>query len=141
MDKKDYEISFLVKNPDGVRSIELALKQIEGEVIYQSPVAETRLAYPIKKERLGYFGFWHFRALPENAEKLQNILKLEPSVLRILIVTPPIKKMERMRRPVAVSGESRPAVESKPVEESLASRPSGALTNEALEAKLEEILK
>ncbi|MBI4991824.1 MAG: 30S ribosomal protein S6 [Candidatus Harrisonbacteria bacterium] len=139
-DKKEYELSFLLKSRDSLNTLETAFVQSEAEVLYTGSVVETRLAYPIKKYNQALFGYFHFRALPENAEKLAKILNLNSALLRFLIVTPPITKNVGRQRGLAESSKLRP----RPADATAAvdsSKSSGALTNEALEEKLEEILK
>ena len=136
-EKKEYEIAFLAKMPE-VSSVTDLLNKYGAEIFYQSPVSEVRLAYSIKKQRQAYFGFCQFRAEPEAVEKVQQALRLNSSILRFLAVSSPIKKSEKLQRPAAEIKYSRrklepSAVESAPI--------GGILTNEALEEKLEEILK
>ncbi len=135
-DKREYELSFLLKSKDAEASLETLLKQYEAEISFKGPVIETRLAYPIKKQSQAYFGYMHFQVLPENAEKIMHSLKLNAAVLRALLVTPPIKRAEKAPR----SSEDR-QLKAKPAEVAPVVPKNGALTNEALEEKLEEILK
>ncbi|MBI3046309.1 MAG: 30S ribosomal protein S6 [Candidatus Harrisonbacteria bacterium] len=136
-EKKEYEIAILAKMPE-VSAVTDILNQYRAEIFYQSPVTEVRLAYPIKKQRQAYFGFFQFRAEPEAVEKIQQALKLNSSILRFLAVSSPIKKSEKLQRPAAEIKYSR----SKPEPAAAESVPlGGILTNEALEEKLEEILK
>jgi len=136
-DKREYELSFLLKTKDAETAIETLLQQYSAEVFFKGPVVETRLSYPIKKQSQAHFGYMHFRALPEIAEKLMQSLKLNASVLRVLLITPPIKRAEKVVR----DSEER-QVKAKPAAEVVFAVPkNGALTNEALEEKLEEILK
>ncbi|OGY63950.1 MAG: hypothetical protein A3I89_00635 [Candidatus Harrisonbacteria bacterium RIFCSPLOWO2_02_FULL_41_11] len=138
-DKRDYELSFLVVDKGSETAVGETLNRHGAEVFYQSPVTQIQLAYPVKKNKQAYFGFLQFRSLPEAIEKVAKTLQLDKTVLRFLVITPPIRKREeralksrsgfrqqRERAPEAVS----PSVSS-----------NRALTNEALEEKLEEILK
>jgi ribosomal protein S6 len=135
-EKREYELSFLLKAKDAEAALESLLRQYETEVFFRGPVVEARLAYPIKKQLQAYFGYVHFRALPDTVEKLMQSLKLNASVLRTLLVTPPITRAEKPAR-----APEEKQVKLKPAEAVLSVPKSGALTNEALEEKLEEILK
>jgi len=139
-EKREYELSFLLKNKEAAGDVETLLAQYGAEVFNRGPFLDTRLAYSIKKHNQAVFGFLHFKALPDSAEKITQSLKLNPLVLRTLLVTPPISKSERAPRFSNVT-EGKPGrvkvSESVPV----VVPKSGALTNEALEEKLEEILK
>lgn len=134
--KNDYEISFLVKTPQGGSAIEVLLQQYGSEIVNRGSLAEMSLAYPIKKNRQAYFGFLHFKAPAEAVAKLKDSLELNSEVLRSLVITPPIKKNEKKR---LIRSVSLKAVDQGQ-KEALVPR-SGLLTNEALEEKLEEILK
>jgi len=140
-DKKEYELSFLLKSRDGLATLETALKQIEAELFYTGAIVEMRLAYPIKKYNQANFGYFHFKALPENAEKLAKVLQLNPDLLRFLIVTPPITKTERPRTLSDSPRLRSKASDAVIVVANNAPKSGGVLTNEALEEKLEEILK
>ena len=139
--EKDYELAFLAVNQEGSQNLDALLKQYKAEALFKSPLKEWRLAYPVKKYNLAYFGFVNFRLDSTLTDKLSQSLKLQPDILRFLIITPPIikeaktavrrfSKLESVKRPKAEIAEAE-AVPSM----------GGTLSNEALEQKLEEILK
>lgn len=139
--KKQYEIAFLLKSQEDESDLAELLKQFSVEVSYKSPLNEIRLAYPIKKRQQAYFGFLQFNSLPEKVEKLNQALNLSPLVLRTLVVLAgsPAAKSERGRVSRADFRSHAPKLS-----EEIAPQPAtrgGALSNEALEKKLEEILK
>ena len=138
LEKNEYEIAFLAKVPEASALTDL-LNQYRAEIFYRGPINEVRLAYPIKKQRQAYFGFFQFRAEPEAVEKVQQALRLNPSILRFLAVSSPIKKSEKPQRPASEIKYSRKKLEQP---SAVGSAPAGGvLTNQALEEKLEEILK
>lgn len=122
MDTKDYEIAFALISQEAAKEVVDALSQHQAEVFYQSPLVDLRLAYTIKKHASAQFGFCQFKASPETIEKINNVLGLNPNVLRFLIVTPPGK--------LASNAQPRQERKLAPV-----------LSNEAIEQKIEEILK
>lgn len=144
MDKelKKYEIGFLVRNENGGDDVNKILNGHKCELIESGALNRIRLAYPIKKETVGYFGYYHFLAESLTIEKIKSELDLNSNVLRFLLITPPaekqmpfVAKFETKKKPI-VPKEIEPKAEIK--------RPMPApqvLTNEALEKKLEEILK
>ena len=139
-EQKKYELSLVLKSQSDLGSVLALLTQLNAKVSFQSPVSELRLAYPIKKYNMAFFAVLHFDALPESVEKLSKALNLNPVVLRFLTVTPPIQKMEE--RPRRFVSDSKPKQkEEVGVSQSAAPVSKGALTNEALSEKLEEILK
>jgi len=135
IDKKEYELSYMVKKQGDEANIESVITQHDGEVFDKGAAAETRLAYPIKKHNIAFFGYFHFRALPEMVEKMSQALKHDSSVLRMLVVTPPLVRGARIERP-------RREMKSTDKTEVVSSIPSkgNTLTNKDLEDKLEEIL-
>lgn len=131
-DKKSYEISFLLNSADLAGEIDRALSVAGAGISERGLIKEIRLAYPIKKHTGAYFGFYHFQADPSVIQTLRQNLTLNEKVLRFLIVTPPIQRKQPMiqGRPFSSAPSASPQVQLPQV-----------LTNEALEQKLEEILK
>ncbi len=127
-DAREYELSYLISDPNEAEGVFGVLAECGAEVTAKGQPMSVRLAYPIKKQLSAWFGFVYFRALPESAEKISEMLKVKP-LLRFLVIVSPAKAASREAR------KPRPA-EPKPE----ANEPA-ALTNEALEQKLEEILK
>lgn len=126
--KKEYEISFLLTSPEAEKELAGILQKHGADVFYQKPAAELPLAYKIKKHISAYFGFYHFRAMPEAIKPLKEELNLATPVLRFLIITPPVKLATEARPPSRFERGERK--ETAPI-----------LSNEALSEKLEEILK
>lgn len=128
---KEYELAFLAAKPEAT-AVENLLSQYGAEVFYRSSLTELRLAYPIKNTQQAYFGFFQFKASPEVLDKIGQSLKAMPVILRVLLVTAPIKKIEKPRQPVEQKFSYH---KTEPVSA------AGTLSNKALEEKLEEILK
>lgn len=130
--EKDYEIAFLLDSAEAVSAISKIFKK-SGIEIGVINVNQIRLAYPIKKREAASFGFFSFKARPETAAKIKSDLALEPPVIRFLMIK-------------LTSGEAARQVmrqTPRPQEELKIKEPSASpvLTNEALEQKIEEILK
>lgn len=149
-ENKNYEIGFLVKTELDKDEIVKAVKSSEFSIIGEGPVSRIKLSYPIKKENYAYFGYLHFSGSPANVQGLNDKLKTGSKVLRFSIVPQPIVKEVRIseqdssvqtrhfsERRKAREVSSRPLT-SQSVKES--PKPE-VLSNEALEKKLEEILK
>ena len=110
-----------------------------GSVVHTEVLRKISLAYPIKKETVGFFGVSYVMLEPSAIHEIEQEAKLDQEVLRMLVVAEPI----RMRQQEAVTrdqeegyvpsrstgGTSTPATQSQK-----------AVTNEELEKKLEEIL-
>ncbi len=141
-EQKKYEISFLVKNENGQQEIIKTLESHQALIIDSGNISRISLAYQIKKETGAYFGYLHFSA---NTDKIKNIsddLVLNQEVLKFLIITPPIAKMIRMAGPMG-SRIVKKTFQPKEMEKTEIKKlePATTLSNEALEKKLEEILK
>lgn len=142
-DKKTYELCYLLNVPETEAEITRLLSQYQCEVLHQSKLSEVRLAYPVKKHQSALLGFSQFSALPENADNIKKSLVANQKVLRSMLINlsskrvAQIKEVETLKQDQGVDQKFERPV--KPIEPKVA-RPS-ALTNEALEEKLEEILK
>lgn len=144
MDKelKKYEVGFLARVENAGDDVNKLLTDSKCEIAERGALDRIILAYPVKKETAGYFGYYHFSAEPSTIEKIRRELNLNPNILRFLFITPPAEKQPasivktEIRKRKTVAKDIEPKVEIK--------KPSAAqpvLTNEALEKKLEEILK
>lgn len=127
---RGYELSYLISDAAEAERISEVLTAHGSDISVKGQAVNVRLAYPIKKQLSAWFGFVYFRALPEVAEKISEALKVQPSVLRFLLTASPKETL---------SYEARKPRVPEPKPEAAVIQP--ALTNEALEQKLEEILK
>ncbi|MBI2025063.1 MAG: 30S ribosomal protein S6 [Candidatus Harrisonbacteria bacterium] len=121
--KKDYEIAFLLSDQEAEKDLAQVLRSHKADFIHQKSAAEQKLSYPINKHLSAFFGFYHFKMIPENIKSLREALKLNPKILRFLLITPPVKVQKAAPAP-------RDKKAAAPI-----------ITNEALVEKLEEILK
>ena len=133
-DKKAYEISFIAKGEEAVGAVIKHLNEVGAEITSEQQIEQIELAYPIKKFNTAHFGCVHFKLDTDKLANLKEALKFEDNILRYLIVTPPIAREEapqprkgRMENQEATS-EKRPTPAAE-----------GAVSNQDLEAKLEEI--
>jgi ribosomal protein S6 len=142
-EKKQYEISFLTRTEADKQVILKTLADISAEQITEGRFSEIRLAYPIKKQTVAYFGSIVFDALPGEVTKLDNILRFEEGILRFLFVTPPARKpVSRFAQKPTIEGEAVVSEEVKTEEaESIPEKEEKEKVDEvALDEKLEEIL-
>jgi len=127
--KKVYELAFFLKDPSSEKVVLDFLSQHKAVIINQSQINSMKLAYPIKKHLSGFFGVINFETEPENTKALSNALNLSSEVLRFLIISVP-----NVRKSL---GRSEP----RKINKIETSSSSSALSNKALEERLEEILK
>jgi ribosomal protein S6 len=128
--KKAYELSFLLKDPASEKSVLDLLAKYKISEIKQSSINPIKLAYPIKKHVSAYFGYVNFEADPADIKEISDSLRLNNEVIRFLIVNAIVVEGKKVEE----GSEQKRTVKSE-------SSNSKALTNEALEEKLEEILK
>lgn len=131
---KTYEIAYLLQASEAERVIVDVLNQHKSEIFNNGELSEIKLAYPIKKQQSAHFGFIQFSANPESIEQIKFTLANEPQILRILVVSisEQTAKDQKIR-------EKPP--QQKKVEAEINPNSTDILSNEALEKKLEEILK
>jgi len=144
-EKKHYELSFWLsaqideaaaeqKSNTFVKNIE----EIGGTVTFNQLPQLKQLAYPIKKERNGYFGYLKFNLPGEEIKGLKKKLDFEKNILRYLIIgISEEKKREKLTRKRKTSFLERrtaaPATEKK--------TPQEKISIEELDKKLNEILE
>jgi ribosomal protein S6 len=133
-DKKEYEISFLVRQEEQGQEVAKVLNRYGAQISHEGQVTKMRLAYPIKKETNACFGYYWFFAAPEAVAQIDNDLRLSKEVLRFMVVSSPVKKSASERRDVRETPKSAPQAPAPVAQER-------ELTNEDLEKKLEEILQ
>ncbi len=146
--KKNYEIDFLVKAEEDKEIIVKALEKSQLSIIGAAGMSKIKLSYPIKKESFALFGYLYFSGNPENIADLTDELKNKTKILRFYVISRPIieeKKDERIEetRPEQKQfprGYQEKEVVAVPQPSSKTPR-TEALSNEALEKRLEEILK
>lgn len=130
---KEYEVSYLVASPEHESGVVKIFARHGITLPSGNTSKPVTLAYPVKSHASAYFGFRVFKADPAAIPAVENDLRLDQTILRSLIVkTPKLKPMPAPR--VEAKPEAEPAVQIK-------SPASDTITNEALEQKLEEILR
>ncbi|TSC95980.1 MAG: 30S ribosomal protein S6 [Parcubacteria group bacterium Athens0714_26] len=124
-----YEIAFILMDPSESVAIINLLSQYKATIVHKAEPVDIRLSYPIKKHSAAYFGYIQFKVNAEDIIKIKESLKLNQSILRFLIINL-LSKKEQPERRIESKNSFRP---ENPVQT--------VLTNEALEERLEEILK
>ena len=133
----NYEIAYLLRDEADFTALSGLLSQHKATITLDGQMKRIAFSYPIKKETSGVFGFLRFTADATAVEALEHELKTTPQVLRSMILRlPAAKESSTGRRTVAphAAVTGKPFAERKPVS-------PAALSNEALEKKIEEILQ
>lgn len=133
-----YELAFLVKEEAESSIVTAALERCGATIINANPLSRIRLAYPIRHETQAFFGHVVFSLDPARISEVDEILRLDHSLLRYLTITPPIEMRSATPREEGYPAAMAPKEKAKPVVKPAS---GGMLSNEALEEKLEEILK
>ncbi len=71
---------------EAVQSLNKILEDKGSETLRIERGGKRRLAYPIRKQRYGYYTLIHFRALPDALLELERIYRLNDRVLRYISV-------------------------------------------------------
>ncbi len=125
-ERKLYEISYLLQDPEMEKAVTDAIAQYEGTIAHKTPAKPIKLAYPIRKHSSAFFGYLNFECAPEHLEALTKTLGLSKDVLRFIIVVPPAPRKASTKRNPLRAAMTKP--ETAPAK--------SLLTNEALEEKL-----
>jgi|YelNatPaOPRAMG01_1025707.scaffolds.fasta_scaffold10351_1 ribosomal protein S6 len=138
IENKTYEISFLVKTEEEISGVVDFLKNHKAEIISEPVAKNITLAYEIKKNKEAVFVYLKFKATGEDVKLIEKDLNLANLVIRFLIIILP--------KEVYVKPRSENQVEEKkakpaPVQHIQIKQSNASLSNEALEKKIEEILK
>lgn len=140
-DKKNYEIAFLVKSEDDIPAVVSFLKQHNIEILTEPRAKNVALAYEIKRNKEAVFVYCTFKATGADVKNLENDLSTGDKTIRSLIISLPQKnshsEVVKERAPEQKTKTSYPAA---PYSEAKLSLPR-TLSNEALEKRIEEILK
>lgn len=124
---RPYEISFLVRSEEDVQGVASLLSAHSVQVTDEGQVRKLKLAYPIKHVTDGYFGFLKATMTPENAKMLENAVRTDKAVLRLLILADAPAKP----KPAAEGKRKAPRREHAPKAETA--------TNADLEKAIEEL--
>ena len=131
---RDYEITFLSKGGDGT-PVKRLLEKHGAVITLVKDFKKINLATPIRKEQMAHLSFFGFKIDRTAISQLFTDLKLEGDVLRFMI--------QRVARPQEARGRVKPVRQaSREInKESVRSFNEPILTNEAIQEKIEEILK
>lgn len=160
-DNKKYEANFMFRDHEGRKELPGVFERLGVFVLEESPLLRIRLSYPIDKENLAFLGRFVISLRPESLPVLVKELGANNLFLRFLITKVLKKDLTETFSPLdgragaeggeesigeksAVAREPDAGIDNRerdlrrPVREE---RFGAELSNEALEKKLEEILK
>ena len=89
---KKYELLFVLPGTLSENEVAPAAEKIKAIVekagsknVKLQDLGKSRIAYPVRHIRYGYFQLCHFEAEPKNVLEISNTLRLMPEVLRAMI--------------------------------------------------------
>lgn len=98
---KEYELAILAESEAVETEIDKLLADLpEGgqvEILNKEPARLLTLAYPINKHLSATLLVYQLRTQPENIAKIRESLRFQPNVLRHLLITPPIQKLNAQK--------------------------------------------
>lgn len=132
--KNRYELSFVTQSEDAA-SVKALLAKNNAQIVNDRPISKIQLAYKIAKQGYGFMGTSEFLADAESAVALRKDIQLEKDILRGIVI--------KLKEPkVSETGtEERMVGKGPTAPQRLRNMFGGALSNEALEKKIEEILQ
>ena len=142
--KNSYEVAFWTRDENN-GSLQKIISKHGGEIIKEKPVQKMRLAYSIKNESFAFFGNIIFRMSPDEVIGFKMDVNPEEGVLRYFF-----RRAKKNRTDGVSAAREENQVTGSFREKSRSflgfrSEPKKSteqiLTNEALEKKIEEILK
>ena len=138
-DKKKYEISFLLKSEDEIPGVVSFLGQHNAEIVIEPRAKKLALAYKIKDNEEAFFVYCTVLAAGSDVKALEKDFTMRPEVIRSLIVALPTTLRRATGSENTGEKKDRPMRSAPSTQTNIVS--SHSLSNEALEKKIEEILK
>ncbi len=136
----EYEICFWLKDDgtdtfpiESLEKIRNAVEKSGGSIISEKALEKRFLAYPIKKQKTGFWGEIQFSGETSMIEKIRKVLQYDNDILRKMVFE--IKKPKKIKktRTGIKRAEAQPKAFAKPEEKV-------QVSEEVLDTKLKEIL-
>ena len=136
MSKKVYESAVLINaalKDEQIQSIVSHIKEIilnsDGKIIDIEDWGRKRLAYVVKKSKIGYYVIFRFNALPDVNLKLERFYKLDENILRYLTIKLSETALEQIEK-----NKPETSVIEKPVSDDIIDQP---MTEEKIDESIE----
>ena len=127
VDKK-YELMVIVDSGIGQANVEKRLASIKkqiskyGEIFFEDMWGERDLAYTMKGHKKGYYAVLGFTFEPSEMKDFETSLRLEPEVIRHMVVTLPLKYEPKSLEQLKAAHEAAVAKEAEEVETAKAAK-------------------
>jgi ribosomal protein S6 len=149
-DKKEYELALLLKTEENLAGVLTLIGTHNGEGVSEPRAKRLQLAYEIKKLNEAVFVSLTFKMYADDMKALEHELNSAADVLRFMVIASPapaerpsagLMPQREERRSRSTSSSSHSSSAPSAPSEAPKPAPSRPLSNEALEKKIEEILK
>ena len=104
---RDYELTLVVspqltaeKQKEALEKIKKIIASFKGKIKKTEEWGKKQLAYPIRKNEMGYYFLWEIQLPEKSLEELNQKLRIEESLLRYLIV-----KIEKRQKDKKAEGK------------------------------------
>jgi small subunit ribosomal protein S6 len=94
MNNRVYESAILINAALEDETIKSLIEKVRetitsngGEILEVEDWGRKRLAYQVKKSKIGYYSIFRFNSLPDLIPKLERFYQLDESILRYLTIT------------------------------------------------------
>lgn len=94
MNKRVYESAILINAALDDETIKNLIGRVKetittngGEIVEVEDWGRKRLAYQVKKSKIGYYTIFRFNSLPDLVPKLERYYQLDETILRYLTIT------------------------------------------------------
>ena len=94
MNNRVYESAILINAALEDETIKSLIEKVKetitsngGEILEIEDWGRKRLAYQVKKSKIGYYSIFRFNSLPDLIPKLERFYQLDESILRYLTIT------------------------------------------------------
>jgi small subunit ribosomal protein S6 len=124
----------LTKEIDEIKEMLAAKKGAKAEIFFEDVWGLRDMSYRIKKHERGFYAIFNFIMDPTLLRELDSNLRLEPNILRHMIVTLPFG-YDPKSFAVVIEEEAKPAVEEKKPARKIVTTPK---KEEETEKKIEE---
>lgn len=140
---RDFEFGYMLRAEEDNEAIKEIIIRNGGVLVRMEHVRRVSLAYPIKKQEVGFFGVCIAHCNPAVIRQIEKEAQLDVRVLRLLVLAEQITQRLGAERGQVETGEQKQEAPIKrEVHDATVAQKTKeqVATNEELEKKLEEML-
>lgn len=122
MNKRVYESAVLINAALDDETIKNLIEKVketittnDGEILEVEDWGRKRLAYQVKKSKIGYYSIFRFNSSPDLIPKLERYYQLDESILRYITITLSKEALEQIEIDKSQQTQSAEEVEETPV--------------------------